>query len=54
MHFLGRASTVHRKALEVMRKECGYTETNIPQLEEVSNFLKSMFEDLFFNFMFNL
>jgi hypothetical protein len=39
--FSGRASTTHRKALEVMMKECGYSEHNIPQLEDVSAFLKS-------------
>ena len=36
----GRASTTHRKALEVMMKECGFAENNIPQMEDVSNFLK--------------
>ena len=36
----GRASNTHRKALEVMMKECGFAEDNIPQMEDVSNFLK--------------
>ena len=37
----GRASKIHRKVLDVMKKECGYSKDNIPQLEDVSNFLKS-------------
>jgi len=36
----GRASTIHRKYLEIMEKECNYGLGQIPQLEEVSNFLK--------------
>ena len=40
--YLGRASTTHRKAFEVMVRECGYSVNNIPQLEVVSNFLKSI------------
>ena len=37
----GRACTTHRKYLEVMKKECGYSEDNIPQMEDISQFLKS-------------
>lgn len=37
----GRACTIHRKQLEIMMKECGFAEDNIPQMEDVSNFLKS-------------
>lgn len=36
-----RASKVHRKALATMMRECGFAEDNIPQMEDVSNFLKS-------------
>lgn len=35
-----RACTIHRKALEVMMRECGFAADNIPQMEVVSNFLK--------------
>lgn len=38
-----RASSVHRKYLAIMEKECGFRLGNIPQLETVSNFLKSNF-----------
>ena len=37
----GRACTLHRKALDNMMKECGYSANNIPQMEDVSNYLKS-------------
>ena len=37
----GRASRIHRKYLELMKKECGFAEDNIPQMEDVSIFLKS-------------
>jgi hypothetical protein len=39
--FPGRACTTHRKVLEVMKKECGYSEDNIPQMEDISQYLKS-------------
>ena len=37
----GRACTTHRKALEAMMKECNFSEDIIPQMEDVSNYLKS-------------
>ena len=36
----GRASSMHRKYLAVMEAECGYGLGQIPQLEDVSNFLR--------------
>ena len=38
----GRASSTHIKYLAMMEKECGYASGKVPQLEDVSNFLKSM------------
>ncbi|TRY73897.1 hypothetical protein TCAL_01528 [Tigriopus californicus] len=36
----GRACKTHRRVLELMKKECGYSEDNIPQMEDISMFLK--------------
>lgn len=36
----GRASQMHIKYLALMEKDCGYGSGKIPQLEDVSNFLK--------------
>jgi hypothetical protein len=38
---VGRASNTHIKYLSLMEQECGYGLGKIPQLEDVSNFLKS-------------
>ena len=38
----GRACLTHRKYLELMKKECNFSPDNIPQLEDLSNFLKSI------------
>ena len=37
----GRASSIYRKYLTIMESECGFGLGQIPQLEDVSNFLKS-------------
>ena len=37
----GRACLTHRKYLDLMKKECSFSPDNIPQLEDLSNFLKS-------------
>ena len=37
----GRACTLHQKALENMMRECGFGPDNIPQMEDLSNYLKS-------------
>ena len=37
----GRASVVHQKYLTMMEKECGFASGKVPQLEDVSNCLKS-------------
>ena len=35
-----RASKTHRRVLEHMKKECNMTAENIPQMEDISNYLK--------------
>ena len=37
----------HNHIFPLMIENCGYSETNIPQLEDVSNFLKGLFSDFF-------
>ena len=37
----GRASTTHRRILDRMTKECGFNENVVPQMEDISQFLKS-------------
>ena len=37
----GRACLTHRKYLDLMKKECSFSPDNIPQLEDLSNFLRS-------------
>ena len=39
----GRASSMHRRYLKIMEAQCGFGLGQIPQLEDVSNFLKSRF-----------
>jgi len=36
----GRACTTHRRVLERMIKECGFNENIVPQMEDISQFLK--------------
>ena len=37
----GRACSIHRQRLDAMMKACGFAVDNIPQMEDVSNYLKS-------------
>ena len=37
----GRACTIHQTRLKQMMKECNASADNIPQMEDVSNYLKS-------------
>jgi len=39
---LANYSSIRWKAFNLMIRECNYSEAKIPQLEEVSSFLKSM------------
>ena len=39
----GRACTIHQIRLKQMMKECNASADNIPQMEDVSNYLKSEF-----------
>jgi len=36
-----KACNQHNGVLALLEKECGYSADNIPQLEDISNFLKS-------------
>merc|ERR1712156_228188 len=36
----GRACSIHRQRLDAMMKACGFAADNIPQMEDVSNYLK--------------
>ena len=50
----GRACTLHRKALENMMRECGFGPDNIPQMEDLSNYLKSTLRLRFSKFVESL
>ena len=45
----GRACSIHRRVLDQMIKECGFRPNNIPQMEDVSNYLKSNFFSQYFS-----
>ena len=47
----GRACSTHRRVLDQMIKECGFRPNNIPQMEDVSNYLKS---NSFFHIILNI
>ena len=51
----GRACSTHRRVLDQMIKECGFRPNNIPQMEDVSNYLKSnsFFHIISLNFEYN-